>query len=132
MHFLVEIALDGAMPRQVAEKRRKEAHSWFLRSGFDCPADRRDDTLPIGELRIDLASTCGRQLVVLRASTILRLAPLRGQPPSLFEAMQSGEQGSRFDVERAASDLLDATCDAYAVVWLEQEGTQDQKVERPL
>ena len=46
--------------------------------------------------------------------------------------MQSGEQGSRFDVERAASDLLDATCDAYAVVWLEQERTQDQKVERPL
>jgi hypothetical protein len=28
--------------------------------------------------------------------------------------------------------LLDATCDAYAVVWLEQERTQDQKVERPL
>jgi len=46
--------------------------------------------------------------------------------------MQSGEQGSRFDVERAASDLPDATCDAYAVVWLEQERAQDQKVERPL
>ena len=46
--------------------------------------------------------------------------------------MQSGEQGSRFDVERAASNLLDATCDAHAVVWLEQERTQDQKVERPL
>ena len=46
--------------------------------------------------------------------------------------MQSGEQGSRFDVERAASNLLDATCDADAVVWLEQERTQDQKVERPL
>ena len=46
--------------------------------------------------------------------------------------MQCGEQGSRFDVKRAASDLLDATCDAYAVVWLEQEGTQDQKVERAL
>ena len=46
--------------------------------------------------------------------------------------MQSGEQGSRFDVERAASNLLDATCDTYAVVWLEQEGAQDQKVERPL
>jgi hypothetical protein len=46
--------------------------------------------------------------------------------------MQSGEQGSRFDVERAASNLLDATGDAYAVVWLEQERTQDQKVERPL
>ena len=46
--------------------------------------------------------------------------------------MQCGEQGSRFDVERAASNLLDATCDAYAVVWLEQERTQDQKVERPL
>jgi hypothetical protein len=28
--------------------------------------------------------------------------------------------------------LLDATCDAYAVVWLEQERTQDQKVECPL
>jgi hypothetical protein len=49
-----------------------------------------------------------------------------------FQAMQSGEQGSRFDVERAASNLLDATCDAYAMVWLEQERTQDQKVERPL
>jgi len=46
--------------------------------------------------------------------------------------MQSGEQGSRFDVERAASNLLNATCDAYAVVWLKQEGTQNQKVERPL
>ena len=46
--------------------------------------------------------------------------------------MQSGEQGSRFDVERAASNLLYATRDAYAVVWLEQEHTQDQKVERPL
>ena len=46
--------------------------------------------------------------------------------------MQSGEQGSRFDVEGAASNLPDATCDAYAVVWLEQERTQDQKVERPL
>jgi hypothetical protein len=28
--------------------------------------------------------------------------------------------------------LLDATCDAYAVVWLEQERTQDQQVERSL
>jgi hypothetical protein len=28
--------------------------------------------------------------------------------------------------------LLNATCDAYAVVWLKQEGTQNQKVERPL
>ena len=46
--------------------------------------------------------------------------------------MQSGEQGSRFDVERAASDLLDATCDAHAVVGLEQQRTQDQEVERPL
>ena len=46
--------------------------------------------------------------------------------------MQSGEQGSRFDVERAASNLMDATCDAYAVVRLEQERTQDQKVECPL
>ena len=46
--------------------------------------------------------------------------------------MQSREQGSRFDVERAASNLLDATRDADAVVWLEQERTQDQKVERPL
>jgi hypothetical protein len=46
--------------------------------------------------------------------------------------MQCREQGSRFDVERAASDLLDATRDADAVVWLEQERTQDQQVERPL
>jgi hypothetical protein len=46
--------------------------------------------------------------------------------------MQSGEQGSRLDVERAASNLLDASRDAYAVVWLEQERTQDQKVERSL
>ena len=46
--------------------------------------------------------------------------------------MQCGEQGSRLDVERAASNLLNATGDAYAVVWLEQERTQDQKVERPL
>ena len=46
--------------------------------------------------------------------------------------MQSGEQGTRFDVEGAASNLLDATRDAYAVVWLEQERAQDQKVERPL
>jgi hypothetical protein len=46
--------------------------------------------------------------------------------------MESRKQGSRFDVERAASNLLDATCDAYAVVWLEQERTQDQKVERSL
>jgi len=46
--------------------------------------------------------------------------------------MQSGEQGSRLDVERAASNLLDAPRDAYAVVRLEQERTQDQKVERPL
>jgi hypothetical protein len=30
LHFLVEIALDGAMTRQVAEKRRKEAHGWLL------------------------------------------------------------------------------------------------------
>jgi hypothetical protein len=28
--------------------------------------------------------------------------------------------------------VLDATGDADAVVWLEQERTQDQKVERPL
>lgn len=46
--------------------------------------------------------------------------------------MQSGEQGSRFDVERAASNLLDATRDTDAVVWLEQQRTQDQKVERPV
>jgi hypothetical protein len=28
--------------------------------------------------------------------------------------------------------LLNAPCDAYAVVRLKQEGTQDQKVKRPL
>ena len=88
--------------------------------------------LPIGELRIDLAPTHSRQLVVLRASTILRLAPLRGEPSPFFQAMQRGEQGSRLDVERTASNLLDASRDADAVVWLEQERTQDQKVERSL
>jgi hypothetical protein len=67
----VEIALDGAMTPQVADERRKEAHGWLLGSGFDGPADRRDDTLPIGKLRIDLASTYSRHFVVLRASTIL-------------------------------------------------------------
>jgi hypothetical protein len=46
--------------------------------------------------------------------------------------MQRGKEGARFDVERAASNLLDAACDADAVVWLEQERTQDQQVERPL
>ena len=30
MHFLVEIALDGAVARQVAEERRKEPHGWLL------------------------------------------------------------------------------------------------------
>ena len=30
MHFLVEITLDGGMTRQVAEKRRKEAHGGLL------------------------------------------------------------------------------------------------------
>ena len=46
--------------------------------------------------------------------------------------MQGGEQGSGFDLERAARNLLNTTRDADAVVWLEQERTQDQKVQRPL
>ena len=46
--------------------------------------------------------------------------------------MQRGKQRTRLDVERAARNLLNAACDAYAVVGLKQEGTQDQKVERPL
>jgi hypothetical protein len=46
--------------------------------------------------------------------------------------MQRGEQGSRPDVERAARNLPDASRDADAVVWLEQERPQDQKVERSL
>jgi hypothetical protein len=29
-YFLVEIALDGTMTPQVAEKRRKKAHGWLL------------------------------------------------------------------------------------------------------
>jgi hypothetical protein len=46
--------------------------------------------------------------------------------------MKGGEQGSRLDVERTASNLLDASRDAHAVVRLEQERAQDQKVERAL
>ena len=46
--------------------------------------------------------------------------------------MQRGEQRARFDVERAARDLLDPTRDAQAVGWLEQERAEDQQVERPL
>jgi hypothetical protein len=57
---------------------------------------------------------------------------MRGEPPSLFEAMQRREQGSGFDVERAARDLLDTTCDAQAVSRLEQERAQDQQVKRSL
>jgi hypothetical protein len=30
LHFLVEVALDGAMTRQVADERRKEAQGWLL------------------------------------------------------------------------------------------------------
>jgi hypothetical protein len=46
--------------------------------------------------------------------------------------MQRGEQGSRFDVERAASNLLDTASDAQAVSWLEQERAQNQQVKRAL
>ena len=47
-------------------------------------------------------------------------------------AMQRGDQRARFDVVRAARNLLDPPGDSQAVGWLEQERAQDQQVERAL
>src|SRR5262245_30502256 len=79
-----------------------------------------------------MALARGGDLVVLRAAALGRLAPLPSDEPFLLEPVQRREERAGFDDERLPADLLDAIRDADAVLRLERQRLEDEKVERAL
>src|SRR5277367_3268793 len=71
--------------------------------------------LPTFRLRQKLLTSAARERVILRLAVVVRDAPLRGDPPALFEPQQSGIKRALIKFEQIGGNLLNAQGDAVAV-----------------
>src|SRR5262245_44225975 len=86
--------------------------------------------LPRTHFGPQLRATGAGELVVLRATVVLGVAPLAGDPVVLLEAMEGGVEGALFDKQLAVGDALDPLGDGVAVPRAPREGLEDQHIER--
>jgi hypothetical protein len=70
--------------------------------------------------------------VVLRAAVLLGHAPLRLDPPLIFEALQRRVERPLLDQQDVARQLTDTARDRPAVQRFEGQRLEDQQVERAL
>ena len=107
--FVIEVALDAASPRQVADEADdagEEHHVRVLR--FERLRHRERDAVPLLGGFPELPLPCLRQLVILGAAIVLGRFPLRGEPARFLQPVKRREQRSRLDGKGAAGHLLDA------------------------
>jgi len=90
------------------------------------------ETVPVGEFFFELDAARGGEGVKLGDAAGFRFGALAPDPALLFEAMEGGVEGALLDLEDVLGDLLDALGDGPAVLGLESEGFEDEKVESAL
>ncbi len=147
VHLRVEIAFDARSAEQVAPGTRStrararqdisppladlslRIRDQAVRSAS---ADRDRDALPLLGFGLELTAAGLRQLIELRAAAVLGFTPRGAEPAGFFEAMEGGEERSRFHLERPLGDLLDPPRHAEPVQLAGRERLQDQQIERPL
>jgi len=92
----------------------------------------RRHAFPARGLDLEVLPSRLRQAVVLRATTVLGLAPLGAEPTLLLQAMQGRKQRAGLNVERAPSDLGDAAPDPEPMVGAQGQRAQDKQIEGSL
>src|SRR5436190_3482134 len=132
VQFIIQVAFDATGMDKVApearDTRQQRHKSSFIRCDLRLqrPGNRHSDPVPLRGLFPKLLAARSCERVVLRTSIVLGGLPGRREPTCLFESMESGEQRTRLNDERAARDLFDPTRDAEAVQLRGGEGLEDQ------
>src|ERR1041385_8581711 len=93
---------------------------------------RARESLPVLLLDDQLFLTSARQLVELRTLIVCRYVPLRFDPSTPLEPVQSWIQRSFLDLQLVAGDLGNALTDAVAVQRTREQCLQNQHVEGSL
>jgi len=89
---------------------------------------RSAQLLPSVGLRVELGAALSGELVVFRATVVVRCAPTRFDQASPLEAVESGIEGTLADLERRARDLVKALRNSPTVQGFQGDRLQNQKV----
>src|SRR4030095_8686960 len=100
-----------------AEKRLPPKHGGLLLCRLKYVAYGSGKAVPIRFLARQMLAALRRQLVELSLPAVVRLAPLGGEPDSLFQAMERGVQRALLDLQHFLGDLPDSLGDAVSVHW---------------
>src|SRR5450631_1494679 len=142
LQFLVELAFNALLLEerfQAGSKVSQPIHGVLLRAfdrwlvlRFKNARDGGDLTLPLFRFAGESLSPLRSEQVILRATIVLRRAPLGLHAPAALHPAKSWKQGSRVDAEDAGADLLNAQGYAVAVHGFESQGLEDQHLKCPL
>src|SRR5262249_40897158 len=97
----------------------------------DAP-DRHCQATPLGGLGHELFAASARERVEARAAGVLRSAPFGGDPLACFEALQRGVERAMLDEQLVTGGLLNGSRDTLAMLWPEDQSSEDEKVKRAL
>src|SRR5262249_17840580 len=111
--------------------RRNTARLLALLRSHDSP-DRRDEPLPSGRLPGELPAARRGPPVEAGLAVVRGGPPLRKEPAALLEPLERRIERAVLDEELLLGPLLDGAGDPLTVLRAEDQGPQDQQVERPL
>src|SRR5262249_33924060 len=94
--------------------------------------DRGGKALPERGFLVELLPSRARQLIPLRAASLIGNAPSGADPPLMFEALERGIQRALLHEQDVVGELADARRDRPAVHRLERERLEDEEGQRAL
>src|SRR5580704_3773761 len=89
-------------------ERKRLSTSHLLRRRVQGSGHRRRQPVPAGCFLTQAAPSCGGQLVILCSAIILAHTPFGGDQFLVFQPVKRRIQGSLWDLQRIARDLLNA------------------------
>jgi hypothetical protein len=95
-------------------------------------SDGEGELVPAGLFLGELVAAGGGELVELGALAFVGEGPFGGDPALGFEAVEGGVEGAGFDLEDVLGGLFDVLGDGVSVGGAEEEGAEDEEVERAL
>jgi len=134
LKLIVKFVDGAAATEEVLEfepERWNPIHGAPLRLLHD-EIDGGGEAVPVGGFFFELEVTSAAEGVELGDASGFGFGAFSLNPAFLFEAVQGGVEGALLDLEDFAGDLLDTLGDGPAVLGLESEGFEDQKVESAL
>jgi len=109
--FLFRAVLPSALVAQAASTSSFRTAIGHPKDQSDCI----DESLPVGPLRFQAASTLSRQVIELRLAPGLSLFPIRRQKAAIFEPVQCRVKRPFRHLDNAARYLLQSLRDCVSV-----------------